>query len=153
MALNEINISGELDDEDRLILDDLPFINRTLMKFRKKKLAINITELTVNATLSQKRYWFGLVIPLIISFHKETQGELLSKDDVHPYILTKILGLKLTSKVIFGQEVFVVEGKSLRTMSTKDFNEAKTLVQEHFAQKGLDIPDPRENNLLNNHLK
>ena len=54
---------------------------------------------------------------------------------------------------ILGTTVIYVDAFSLRKMNTKEFGIFKDQLQEFWALKDIDIPDPNENELLNEHDK
>ena len=149
----EIYISGRLDEDlDKIHLDDASLLFRALRGFAGKDLEVCIKELTQLRTDKQNRYWWGVLIPCIVSFHKETQGEVITPQEVHSYILINIAGHKVETKEVFGQTIISIIGKTTSQMSKEEWSDLKTNVQEHFKEKGLDIPDPKNNNLLNDYI-
>ena len=150
----EIYISGRLNEDlNLLILDDAPLLYRASRSFADKELEICVKELTQLRTDKQNRYWWGVLIPCIVSFHKETQGETITQQEVHNYILINIAGYRIETKEVFGQTIVSIIGKTTSQMSKEEWSDLKTSVQDHFREKGLDIPDPKNNNLLNDYAR
>jgi len=151
--VSEYYLSGFIsDDLTSVQIEDAPFLHRILNNLAGKKLEVRITEFFEQRSNRQNRYLWGVVIPLIIAFHKETQGEKLTPDDVYAFLMANIAEYKMVSKEIFGETVFVVQGKSTSKMNTQEFMEFIKKVQQYFDERGLEIPDPKNNNFLNDFI-
>jgi len=57
------------------------------------------------------------------------------------------------AEVAGSRVILDVEEKSTKDLNTKEFCDLKDLLQAHWAEKGCDIPDPRENNILSDFIK
>lgn len=153
MSKKEIYVSGRLTEDIKFLeIDDAPFLMRVLETFQGKDLEIRISQFYAQRSAKQNRYLWGVMIPMIVSFHKETQGEVITPDQVYTYLLVNVAEYKMITKEVFGELVVVMEGKSTSTMTTIEFMDFVKKVQAHFDKKGLEIPDPKNNNFLNDYL-
>ncbi len=118
-----------------------------------KRLEISFRILRYQRSLAQNRYMWGVAYTTIAAWYSETQGETVSKDAIHVYVLRNILEYQPKVENMLGQEVITFVGKSTSKLNTKEFNEFVEKLQAHFADKGCIIPDPKENNFLSDFLK
>lgn len=78
---------------------------------------------------------------------KEEKMALVQKN-LHRWIVN------VQVKEVLNQRVIVdASEKSTKALNTKEFCELKDNLQAHWAEKGCDIPDPRENNFLSDFVK
>lgn len=95
---------------------------------------------------AQSRYLHGVMVKTVLDHmnaHLDREGlPLVDHDDVYLFIKDKALGLVHTIATPMGD--IVVTGK-LRDRTVADFEENLEAVRAYFAQKGINIPLPREN--------
>lgn len=96
----------------------------------------------------QNRYIWGVVVPIIRRWIKETQGETISKDQAYAYIRMGILGDEPIIKTVAGVETITMENKRLSQRTTKEFAENVEEIVQIMAERGCHIPLPNEENLL-----
>lgn len=130
-------------------------LRRLVKNLFNKKLEVSFKPVVYNRSLAQNRWLWGVAYPTIVAFHKETTGETIDKEAIHAYVLTELLERKLTTSIMFGKEVIHISGKSTSALNTKEFNELKEKIQQHWAEKGCVIPDPpdKANNYISDYLK
>lgn len=114
-----------------------------------KHVTITISAHDKRRSTSQNRYYWMAIGNFIIPFLKETQGEAVSKMEVHAYHLTEILGCRFKAVSIMGNCYMVMEDIKTSEMTTREFDDFKDKLQLHWSEKGLDLPNPNEENLLN----
>lgn len=100
----------------------------------------------------QNRYIWGVVVPRIMDWILETQGERISKDQAYMYIRTGVLEEKPVIKDVAGTQVITLENRRLSQRTTAEFAEAIEEIVSVMAQRGCIIPLPREENLLTDFL-
>lgn len=98
-------------------------------------------------SLAQNKYRWSVVVGTVLShineeLKRENSDIRVSPEDVDIFIKDK--ALKTVHKINTSLGEITVIGK-LRTRSTKDFKESMEQIQAYFAQRGIIIPDPREN--------
>lgn len=104
--------------------------------FDGKKVDIDVNRHKDKRTNPQNRYWRGVVIPLITSYMNKL-GNDLTEDEVHDFYKSKgYFGYK----DVMGDRV----PKGSSECSTIEMAEAKERVQREWAERGLDIPNPNE---------
>jgi len=125
-------------------------LKRILFGWMDKELEVNLQVLRYQRSAAQNRYMWGVIVPTVMAFIKETTGEKKTKDEVYAYLNTHILGYELRTLEIMGKEVFVMEGKRFSQMNTKDFAEAVDKIITHFDALGcfIQLPQDKKNNLL-----
>ena len=145
-------LKGKIEDGE-LVIDNYDLARPYLEEHNGKQVTIRVNQHNNKASNKQMRWYWGVAVETIIKEHKNTTGEVLTKDEVHAYNLTEIVKAKVRTKEILGTTVIYVDAFSLRKMNTKEFGIFKDQLQEFWALKDIDIPDPNENELLNEHDK
>ena len=121
--------------------------------FQAKKLIgepviIGVEKYRKQRSKRQNRYVWGVIVPILQNWHRETQGEAITKDEAYAYIRTGILEEKPVIKSVAGVEVITFENKRLSQRTTKDFAEVVDRVVNVMSERGCHIPLPKEENLL-----
>lgn len=119
------------DDLSKEILSNLPSGNYTIQKKLNKR-----------STEQNSAYWLLRVQP-IASWLRE-QGNQVSEDDVHYWLKVKFLGYKILT--INGKESKVL--KSTTELSKIDFMAYMEDISVYFAQRGLILKDPNQQEFL-----
>ena len=123
--------SGKFDQLSAEALASLPDGNYIIDKKKKKR-----------STSQNSSYWLLRVQP-ITAWLKE-QGNEVSEDDVHYWLKVKFLGYKVIE--INGKQAKVL--KSSKDLSTLDFAAFMNEIAIYFAEKGLLLKDPNQEDFL-----
>lgn len=151
--IDEYELEGQLSEDcTSLILKFGSSLKRVLSHLLDKELLIVIKPMEYRRSLAQNRYYWGVIVPTVRAWHKETQGTTITKDDCHAYILSRVLEMKPIFVEVFGEEVMKFQWKTTSKMNTKEFNQFKENVQSFFDPLGCEIPDPKGNNMLSDHV-
>ena len=118
-----LNIMSDLDTADVMI---------TIEKYFDKR------------SLKQNAYYWGVVVPHVYNFYKESYGEDLTREEIHNYHLSKIAGHKVKMIEVLGEVIISQTGKRTSEMNTKEFGEFIENVHRFWAENGFFIPDPDE---------
>lgn len=102
---------------------------------------------------AQNRYIHGVVVPTVQYWHKHSQGEEKSHDEVYTWLRTGLLGHKVVISEMLGQQVLTLEGKRFSKMTTKEFAEAIDVIVKEMAERDCIIMLPKENNFIHEFLK
>lgn len=125
-------------------------IKPILIAMENKEVEIEIKPYRKSRTAAQNRWYWGVAIQrTVIPQLKNLTGEDFSKEEIHRLHLEEILKCKFTTRTILGKTVVIFEDKSTKDMSTVEFNTFKDGIQKYWASKGIDIPDPNEENFIN----
>lgn len=128
-------------------------ISSMLVPLEGEEIIISLKKNKKLKSAAQVRWYFGIAISLhIIPFLKEATGEHYTKSEIHHYHLSEIVKPKFSTKEINGKTIVMMEDISVKTMTTVQFNNFKERVQLFWATKGLDIPDPINQNFINEHV-
>lgn len=119
---------------------------RMLKLFEGFDVIITVEKYRKDRSSRQNRYYWGVVIPLFMKFHKDNTGERLSKEVAHQYICQNILGAELVEKEVSGLKVYVFEFKRLSECSTVEFEDRMEIIRQYFSPLGLVIPEPNQEN-------
>lgn len=138
---------------DKILLADGEILANVLEPFRDKELELVITEFKRTRSNQQNRYYWGIVIPTIIAWHKETQGKTPTPEQIHLFNLTKIAGHKIIQTNILGEDVFTLEKASSSKMKVGEFESFLLDISDYFGELGCEIPEPNGDSLINDYLK
>ena len=97
-------------------------------------------------SLAQNKYRHGVVVKTVCDYmneelRRENSDIRVSPEDVDIFIKDK--ALKMVHRINTSLGEITVIGK-LRNRDTKNFEEAMTQIRAYFAQRGIQIPEPRE---------
>ena len=150
-----MTLLGTMGDDFSISLMDAHRMGRILIPFAEtdKPLEITISIHRRQRSLAQNRYIWGVVVPTVMGWLLDTQGEKFTADEVYYYI-NSILRRKPVFKEMAGEEVIIMEGKRFSQMTTKEFAEAVDEIVAYFDERGLEIKLPKKgtNNLLSDFL-
>jgi hypothetical protein len=132
----------------------LVFYNEQILELQIKSLegkdvSIKIEKVKRKRSDRQNRWYWGVAIPTIINGIKEQNGETLDKETAHALALNITDGLKLESKMLFGYNVIEVKQKRTSDMTVEEFSEFYQKLQNAFAERDIIIPDPKQDNFIN----
>lgn len=148
------DVVGRLTDDGRYIeLTHYKALRRVFKHLMNKDLDVSFKELEYQRSAAQNRWLWGVAYITIAAWFKETQGEVITKDEIHAHTLQNILDYRVETKEVFGTEVIVVHGKSTSALTTKQFSVLKEKLQKYWGEKGCEIADPIGNNFITDHLK
>lgn len=157
MISEEYTLLGEMDGDFRISIHDSHRLARILKPFAEtdKPIEVTIRIHRRQRSLAQNRWMHGVCVPTVMGWLKDTQGEKYTHDEVYVFLNTVVLGKKPIVKEVAGEEVIIMTGKRFSQMTTLQFSEAVDEIVRYFADRGLDIPLPKDgtNNLLNDYLR
>lgn len=158
----EYQVLSELSKDRNLLQDGELFIRfknpdiikRLLWDWLDKELETTVKIFRRNRSNAQNNYLWGVMVPVVRSWLKNTEGIVYTPDEVYLYLNSSILGNKPVIKLVAGEEVIVMTGKRWSKKNTKEFSDDVNTIVDYYAQKGLVIPLPKDgtNNLLDNFL-
>jgi hypothetical protein len=118
---------------------DTDSIRQAIQYFEGKDIDIIVRKHKRKRTNPQNNWLWGVAYILIQEYIYAMTGEHYSLDDIHEHY---------KSKGYFGYKKSIITGELIPQGSSEcctiDFMEAKTKIQQEWALKGLDIPDPNE---------
>lgn len=150
--LDELGIVYKLGSECALILESNRSIRRIFRQFSDVDFEVKIQRFRKSKSQAQLRYYFGVIVPRIIQYKWETDGERWSKADVEAYNYMHILKLQFKEKYLNGKPVMIISGKTLSDMNVQEAEDFFKLVRHHWAEIGCDIKEPNEGNFLNDFI-
>jgi hypothetical protein len=157
MAQNKLDHSYEIaanfNEQFQIVPHHLQQITKVFRNWKDAELIITIRKFRKSRTGRQNRYYWGVIVPYVKNFKKETEGITVTKDDIHLYHLQKVMGLQPDTKEVMGEVLVYFTVKSTSDMDTKEFTEFVEEVRAHWAKKGLDIPDPVGESLLTDYIQ
>ena len=151
--LDKYFIHGKLNEDGTgITFENKHLVSRVLGPWLEKDLIITLEEFKNKRSDRQNRYLHGVILPSIIKFELETTGTKYTTDTIKTFIYTHVLNHEVIIEDYKGKEVMYMKGKHFSEMNTKEFSDAKEIVQEYYAKQGLVIPDPVNNNLMQDFL-
>ena len=143
--------SGTVDKDGQIVINNLERVRGLLSQYEDKEIQINLKKADKRRSSKQNRWYWGVAIKAIQEELLRMEGEPYEKEDIHHYILNHIVKAKFRSKEVMGRVVTYSETKSTSAMTTEEFNLFKFQMQVHFAEKGIDVPDPNEDCYTNDY--
>tara|TARA_R100000231_G_scaffold82771_1_gene63223 strand:+ start:199 stop:642 length:444 start_codon:yes stop_codon:yes gene_type:complete len=125
------------------------YIKPILQSMENKELVVVLNEYHQKRTTQQNRWYWGVVIPTIIQFVKEESSREYEKEDIHDYNVTELLRPRIHTRDVLDRQVITYEVKRVSAMTTKEFADFVERLQQHWAERGLVIPDPDQKEFLN----
>ena len=133
-----------INDNKQIVLKNHDYASIYLEKYIGLDLEVELRLEPKTRTDKQNRWYWGVAVNTIIQGFFQQTGILHTKAEIHFYVLKYIIEAKLDMKIIMGQQVITYDVKTTSQMSTVEFMHFKDILQKHFAEKGIDIPDPNE---------
>lgn len=122
------------------ILNDAELFRENLKYFEGKKVDIIVRNHTTKRSIPQNKFWQGVVLDLSEKFSFD-KGDPYSRNEWHEYYISKgFFGYKEMN----GEQI----PKRSSEATTLDFNNAIDLVQKFWAVNGYVIPDPNQEDFL-----
>lgn len=148
----KLSFLGRLNEDGTLSLEGL----RNLLGLHfllGKKLLIELEVFEPRRSDAQNRYYWGVCIPTIRKFLKDSEGVSYTSDELHCFNMVNVVGKKPEIKQVFGMETVVMTSKTTSQMNVKEFEEFREMLQAYWAEKGCVIPDPNQHNLTTDHYE
>jgi hypothetical protein len=136
-------------EQGQIIFSNREILELQIQSLEGKNVAVRIQKLVKKRSDRQNRWYWGVAIPTIIKGIEEQNGEVLDKSTAHALALNITDGIKLESKMLFGYNVIEVKQKRTSDMSVDEFNEFYKKLQITFAERDIIIPDPSQENFIN----
>lgn len=153
----DYTVTGRLTSDCKYLeLDQAPALKRILFPLLDTILEINIKIFYRLRSLAQNRWIWGICIPTIRAWMKETTGEEPpSKEAIYAFLRQNVVGHGIEVEIIEGKETLVVQGKRFSKMTTVEFSDAAQQIIDYYEPKGCIIrfPKPKTNNLVTDHIK
>lgn len=124
--------TGELEIEKKQLLAEFLKANNY------QRCEVVIRPIETSKSYQQLRYYWGTVIPTIIEFRLETDGEVVTPTEVH-FQNKIIFGLKPKIQNILGYDVFTFDTVSMAAMSKKELTYFIDVIVKHYIERGMII--------------
>ena len=137
---------SELQENEMVLrLEHWKPLKRVLRFWLKDTLKLEITMKLFRylRSTAQNNYYWGVVIPTIRAWQKETTGVCPSPEQVHAYNLIHVMGDEPKIEEVMGRQVVTLSIKSSSKMNTKGFSDFVEKIQAHYDEKGSYIPNPK----------
>lgn len=152
----EMTFSGKFSEDCKsIVIDYADSILRLLYPHKDTQLEITIKKFHKDRTAAQNRYCWGVMIPTVRAWQKETTGECNSKEAIYAFFRVNIIGDEPVIETVDGVDVITLTGKRFSHCTTVEFAERVDKVIFYYAEKGLEImlPDPKSNCLTTDFMK
>lgn len=126
-----------------LFTETTQYVEAVLSEFSVfDQILVTIEKFKSKRSLEQNAYYWGVVVPHVLAYIKDTQGEEVSDKAIHAYHLAMVGDLKVAIVEILGVPVRVTEGKTTSEMNIKEMAEFLDGVVDHWYERDLEIPEP-----------
>jgi len=143
--------SGTVDKNGKIIINNLERVKGLLLQYKDKEIQVSVKKANKRRSAKQNRWYWGVAIKTIQEELLRIEGEPYEKEDIHHYILSEVVKTKFRTKEVMGKLITYSETKSTSSMTTKEFETFKFQLQVHFANRGIDIPEPNEDCYTNDY--
>ena len=144
---NEFTFYGTL-KEGRVIFKDPEYVKYRTREWTEENSVITIKKHRPKRSSKQNSWYWGVCIPVVIAFLKESWGEQLGKGEVHLYHLNHIIKPEVEMVIVMGKQTVGYVQKRPSEMNTVEFNGFKDEIQRYWAENGCVIPDPNQIDFL-----
>lgn len=147
----EFTVVGELSpDGQSLVIANSVRAKRLWQHLGGVQLEVVFKKFYRKRSLAQNRWIWGICVPDVMQFLKETTGMVHSKEAIYTFLRTRVIGNELWVETIDDQDVIYLSGKRFSQMNTVEFSEAVEKIVAYYAERGLIIrlPKPKTNNLV-----
>lgn len=141
-------IERVVDREPMLSLNQVVAFRRIIIGLFGYNLEIKVQPHRSKRSLAQNRYIWGVVVPCVRAWLKETEGKVWEKEEVYVWLRTGVLGDTVKITEIMGTQVLTMTGKRFSAMNTKEFTVAVETLMQKLAFQGCVVPEPRQDNFL-----
>lgn len=117
-------------------------IRDLISTFEDKYIKITIESKKKTRSLAQNRYRFGVVVKTVHKAMVDAGHSHLSPEDVDDMIKLDVLHIVKKIKTPDGREI-EIPGE-MKSMTTTEFAQCMLVIRSHFAEFGIDIPEPNE---------
>lgn len=151
--MDEIYTTGKLSEDcSKIELNHPQVMRKILNHLIGNNIELRIKKLEYSRSDAQNRWYWGVAITRIRAWYKECNGITYTPDEIHAFNIINIIGQKPVISEVMGKEVIVLRQKTTSKMTTKEFNDFKEQLQNHYSLLGCDIPDPREDCFIINYV-
>jgi|TARA_R100000742_G_C4279588_1_gene104611 hypothetical protein len=136
-------------EQGQIIFSNREILELQIQSLEGKNIIVKLQKFVKKRSDRQNRWYWGVAIPTIIRGIEQQNGEVLDKGTAHALALNITDGIKLESKMLFGYNVIEVKQKRTSDMTVEEFSEFYKKLQKAFAEKDIIIPDPNQDNFIN----
>lgn len=145
---NDYEVIEKVEDYPVLTIVGAKVLMRIFRVVIDKPLEITFKVFRQQRSSAQNRYMWGVVVPTVRAWLKETQGVSYTPDEVYTWLRVSILGNAPSVREVAGSEVLVMTGKRFSAMNTKEFAEAVDTILNEMAKRGCMVPEPKKSNFI-----
>jgi len=151
---HEYEILGQIsDDLSHFTFSNWKAFAKIFKDFKGKDLLLKVSIHRKNRSNRQNRYIWGVVVPTVQAWFKETAGESYEREEIYTWLRTNLIDQKVEIREVDGVEVPVIPGKRFSQMNTKEFAEAIDEIIKKMDSRGCYIPLPKGENTLTEHIE
>jgi len=154
MNNQEFNVKGRLsDDSQSLIIENAYRVSRMFRHLKDTDLEIVFKKFFNKRSNRQNKWLWGICISMtLIPWYLENEGITYTKEALYAFLRTRVVGQDVVVETIDGVDVMVISGKRFSQMTTVEFSNAVEKIVLYYAERGLEIPLPKDDNLLTDFL-
>jgi hypothetical protein len=116
-------------------------IKKALERMEGKRVRIALSEVKKRRSLSQNRFYFGVVIPIIRSMF-EKAGTFADSEEVHTYLKSRVGKMEKRIALPDGSQWYTIGSSS--KLTTGEWEDFITAIRAWAADFGVIVPIPNE---------
>ena len=154
MTNTEFTVKGKLSpDCQSLEIENAYRISRMFRHLQDIDLEIVFKKFYKKRSNAQNRWIWGPCVSMtLIPWYKENEGVTYTKEGIYAFLRTHVVGQEVVIEHIGGVDVAVIHGKRFSQMTTVEFSDAVEKIVLYYAERGLEIPLPKDDNLITDFL-
>ena len=151
---DEITVLARLSpDMNSLVISHADKLGRLFRPLKDDDLEVTVKKFYRQRSAAQNRWMWGVCIPSIQAWMKESGMAVPSKEGLYAYLRTAIVGHEMVIENIGGIDIPVLHGKRFSQMNTVEFSGAVEKIILFYAELGFQLPLPERENLTENFIK
>lgn len=120
-------------------------VREAVSEARGERLKLTLGKAKKYSSDPQRRYYFAVIIPRIQGLLLTGGGKFVDEDELHDYLMWNVGKWTSTREGVRGEKMLV--RRSYMDLSTIEAEEHHTKCRKWAAERGLDIPEPNEENV------
>jgi hypothetical protein len=146
--VNKVELKATITPQGDIRFEPPEYWRNHFKKYAAKEVVVSVEEYISKRSLAQLRYYWGCAVICVVNHHKETTGEVISKDKVHLFNKSVVWGKEPKVVTVMGKVLIDFQDVSLADMPKKEFEVKMEALRKFYAEIGCIIPLPSKDNLL-----
>jgi hypothetical protein len=141
-------LKAKVEDGELVVLNKTQ-VRDFLLAHEGQYFEISVRELEETMSASWMRWYRGIAIGTIQRELFNQTGDWYEDDEIHAYNIAKVAKPRIRTREALGETIVESKGFSLRGLTKKKWFAFKDQLLAFWSNRGIDIPEPGDNNFSN----